>query len=217
MNLLIHDFENKEAGSYKVNDKISQVEIKQHLIHQTVVAEQAAQRQATRAVKTRGQVRGTGRKPWAQKGLGLARHGSKRSPIWIKGGVAHGPTTKDNFKLKTNKKVVHLAFVSAFNLRQNNDQISVIDNINIKAFSTKKVLVLLNSCEYKKSKRVLIVINPDEQNSEFLASINNLDNVICKKYNQVSTLDLMLHDRAIFTKAALKSMEDLIISWSCIK
>ena len=208
---------NDDVKSYELNKFFMQLPLKQHLIHEVVVAERSAQRQATHSVKTRAEVSGTGKKPWKQKGTGLARHGSKRSPIWIKGGVAHGPKTNRNYKLKTNKKVVQYAFVNIFNMRCEKNQVSVIGNVKLDKFSTKKMVELFNKCEYQKARRLLLVVNFDEISKELLYSVNNLPNVLLKRTDQVSVLDLISHDRVVFTLQSLKNLEELMLQWNCMK
>ena len=215
--LKVYQFDSQDVvANLTLNPTISDYGVKEHLIHQVIVAENAATRQATRKVKTRGEVSGTGKKPWKQKGLGLARHGSKRSPIWTGGGVAHGPKQNASFKLKTNRKVVRGALISAFNLAFKNDQISVVTDLSMKEFSTKKILNFLNACEYSKAKNVLLVVNQDQINKELIYSIANVQNILLKNLNQVSVKDLVINDRIIFTKDALTELQERMLKYEII-
>ena len=93
----------EEMGTQELNPSIFGIEFKDAVVHQVVVAHQAAGRAVLSHAKGRSEVRGGGRKPWRQKGTGRARHGSRRSPIWIGGGVTHGPLKEKNYKKKINK------------------------------------------------------------------------------------------------------------------
>src|SRR5690625_2315339 len=106
-----------EAGNIELEAKVFGIEPNEHVIHEVVVMQRAAQRQGTHAVKNRSAVRGGGRKPWRQKGTGRARQGSIRSPQWVGGGVVFGPTTERNYKYKLPKKVRRLALKSALSAK----------------------------------------------------------------------------------------------------
>src|SRR5690625_2303106 len=101
-----------QAGDVELNEAVFGIEPNTHVLHEAVVMQRASLRQGTHAVKTRSEVRGGGRKPWRQKGTGRARHGSIRSPIWVGGGTAFGPTPR-SYSYKMPKKVRRLALLSA--------------------------------------------------------------------------------------------------------
>ncbi|MFA0776231.1 MAG: hypothetical protein THHGLFOP_001759, partial [Candidatus Fervidibacter sp.] len=103
MELPIYNLEGERVGTYEVADELVQVPVNIPLLHQVVVAHLANKRQGTHATKTRGEVRGGGRKPWSQKGTGRARQGSIRAPQWVGGGVVHGPKPRD-YDQKVNKR-----------------------------------------------------------------------------------------------------------------
>ena len=105
MNVKTYDIEGKEAGTTELPENIFGVELNPDLVHQVMVAQEGNQRQVSAHTKGRGDVSGGGKKPWAQKHTGNARHGSIRSPIWVGGGVSHGPTNERNFSKKINTKM----------------------------------------------------------------------------------------------------------------
>ena len=109
MKIAVYNLTGKETGSVELNDEIFNVVIKPEVVHQVYVSQAGNQRESIADTKTRGEVSGGGKKPWAQKGTGRARHGSIRSPIWVGGGVAFGPTSERNWKTKINKDTRRLA------------------------------------------------------------------------------------------------------------
>ena len=109
MKMEVVNIQNKKVDTIELSDKVFKREWSPALVHQILVAENANQRKPYAAVKDRSEVRGGGRKPWAQKGLGRARHGSIRSPIWTHGGVTHGPRADRDYGKKINKKMKRAA------------------------------------------------------------------------------------------------------------
>src|SRR6188472_90569 len=105
-----YTWEGKEAGMIPLSDKLFAVEVKPSVVHDVIVAQDANSRAIHAHVKDRSEVRGGGKKPWKQKGTGRARHGSSRSPIWVGGGITHGPRNDKNFDRKINKKAKTKAF-----------------------------------------------------------------------------------------------------------
>ena len=128
------------------------------VMHQVVTAQLAAARSGTHSTKTRAEVRGGGRKPWRQKGLGRARHGSIRSPSWTGGGVAHGPKPRD-YSQRTPKKMRLLALRSALSARAADGNIRVVDRFDWEEPKTRKATALLSAMET--GKKVLMVLEHD--------------------------------------------------------
>jgi large subunit ribosomal protein L4 len=168
------------------------------LIHQVVVAQLAAARQGTHATKTRGEVRGGGRKPYKQKGTGRARQGSTRAPQFAGGGIVHGPQPRD-YAQRTPKKMKAAALRGALSDRARHDRIHVVESlVTGDAPSTKDALALLSGLTERPN--LLIVL--DRTDIVSLKSVRNLDNVHVLAVDQLNTYDVLCADDVVFTKAA---------------
>jgi large subunit ribosomal protein L4 len=169
------------------------------LIHQVVVAQLAAARQGTHSTKTRGEVRGGGRKPYRQKGTGRARQGSTRAPQFAGGGVVHGPQPRD-YAQRTPKKMKAAALRGALSDRARYDRIHVVDSlVKGDAPSAKDAKVLLAGLTERKN--LLVVL--ERGNELALKSVRNLANVHVLFADQLNTYDVLCADDIVFTQAAL--------------
>lgn len=135
----------KEAGSIILPETIFGLPSNPDLMHQVVMAMQANARTSTAHTKDRSEVRGGGKKPWRQKGLGKARAGSSRSPIWVKGGVTFGPRNEKDYSQKINKKMKVKALFTALSEKLRNNQILFVDNVSLSAIKTKDAQEMLNT------------------------------------------------------------------------
>ncbi|MCX6398084.1 MAG: 50S ribosomal protein L4 [Propionibacteriales bacterium] len=168
------------------------------LIHQVVVAQQAAARQGTHSTKRRGEVRGGGRKPYKQKGTGRARQGSTRAPQFVGGGVVHGPKPRD-YDQRTPKKMKAAALKGALSDRARAGRIHVVEALSAgDKPSTKSAVALLNSLSG--GRRQLIVLQRDDALTWL--SLRNVPNVHLLAVDQLNTYDVLLSDDVIFTKGA---------------
>ena len=169
------------------------------LIHQVVVAQLAAARQGTHSTKTRGEVRGGGRKPYRQKGTGRARQGSTRAPQFAGGGVVHGPTPRD-YAPRTPKKMKAAALRGALSDRARYDRIHVVDSIvSGDVPSAKDALALLAGLTERKN--LLVVLARGDEVA--MKSVRNLENVHVLVADQLNTYDVLCADDIVFTQAAL--------------
>ncbi len=168
------------------------------LIHQVVVAQQAAARQGTHSTKTRGEVRGGGAKPWRQKGTGRARQGSRRAPQWTGGGVVHGPQPR-SYAQRTPKKMVAAALRGALSDRARNGNVHVIEAIVAgETPSTKSALQALAEVAGGK---ILVVLSRDEDVAWL--SLRNVPSVHALAVDQLNAYDVLNSDDVVFTTAAL--------------
>ena len=168
------------------------------LIHQVVVAQQAAARQGTHSTKTRGEVRGGGAKPWRQKGTGRARQGSRRAPQWTGGGIVHGPTPH-GYAQRTPKKMVAAALRGALSDRARDGRVHVIDTlVSGDKPSTKAALSAMESVA---GRRVLVVLHRDEEIAWL--SLRNVASVHVIAPDQLNAYDVVVADDVVFTTAAL--------------
>ena len=178
--------------------EIFDVQVNIPLIHQVVVAQQAAARQGTHAVKSRGEVRGGGRKPYKQKGTGRARQGSTRAPQFAGGGVVHGPTPRDYTK-KTPKKMKAAALRGALSDRARAGRVHVVETfVSGDKPSTRSALSALAGLTDRP--RTLIVLERGDDMTWL--SLRNVDTVHLLAVDQLNTYDVLLSDDVVFTKGA---------------
>jgi large subunit ribosomal protein L4 len=179
--------------------EIFDVQVNIPLIHQVVVAQLAAARQGTHSTKTRGEVRGGGRKPYRQKGTGRARQGSTRAPQFAGGGVVHGPQPRD-YAQRTPKKMKAAALRGALSDRARHGRIHVIDSlVSGDAPSAKDAGTLLAGLTERTN--LLVVLTRDDEVS--FKSVRNLADVHVLVADQLNTYDVLCADDIVFTQAAL--------------
>jgi len=141
----VYDQKGKVIGPLELPEKIFGLKWNADLVHQVVLAMEANARTPIAHTKTRGEVSGTTKKPWKQKGTGRARHGSRRSPIWVGGGVAHGPRNDKNYKQKINKKMRVKALFTALSQKFRDNEILFVDQIALKEIKTKDANTVLST------------------------------------------------------------------------
>ena len=180
-------------------DDVFGVQVNIPLIHQVVVAQLAAARQGTHSTKTRGEVRGGGRKPYRQKGTGRARQGSTRAPQFVGGGVVHGPKPRD-YAQRTPKKMKVAALRGALSDRVRHGRVHVVDSLTGSDLpSTKAAIGLLSAISERK--HVLVVAERTDASS--WKSLRNVDTVHLLAPGQLNTYDVLVSDDVIFTESAL--------------
>ena len=202
MNVPILAEDGSEAGSVELSDAIFGAPVNVPLMHQVVTAQLAAARSGTHATKTRGEVRGGGRKPWRQKGTGRARHGSTREPQWVGGGTAHGPQPR-SYAQATPKKMKAVALRSALSSRVADGQLVVTEDISFDAPKTSRAAKALQA--WKVGGSALVVL-PGEEASQAL-SFRNLPNVHVLAEHQLNVYDVLRHERVIFFRSALDAFQ----------
>ena len=201
LKLDVHTSEGKTNGSVDLPAEIFDTEASIALMHQVVNAQLAAARQGTHATKTRGDVRGGGRKPFRQKGTGRARQGSIRAPHYTGGGTVHGPQPRD-YAQRTPKKMIKAALFGALSDRARNERIHVIEElVPGQKPSTKSAKAFLESLTERKN--VLLVIGREDINAR--RSANNLPNVQILDAGQLNTYDVLNADDVVFTVEALNT------------
>lgn len=190
-----------KSGSFDLPTEIFDVELNVPLIHQVVVAQQAAARRGTAATKTRAAVRGGGRKPYKQKGTGRARQGSIRAPQFAGGGVVHGPQPR-SYEQRTPKKMKAAALRSALSDRARNGRIHVVSAlVEGDVPSTKAALGLLQTAI--ENRKALVVVSRDDVVST--KSVRNLPEAHVLTVEQLNTYDVMVADDVVFTESAITS------------
>jgi large subunit ribosomal protein L4 len=177
------------------------VQVNVPLIHQVVVAQLAAARQGTHSTKTRGEVRGGGKKPWRQKGTGRARQGSTRAPQFVGGGVVHGPKPRD-YAQRTPKKMKVAALRGALSDRVRHGRVHVVDSLSGGDLpSTKTAISLLSAI----SERKHVLVIAERTDAVSWKSLRNVDNVHLLSPGQLNTYDVLVSDDVVFTEAALQA------------
>jgi large subunit ribosomal protein L4 len=164
------------------------VKINPNFLHQIVVAQMANRRQGTVHTKGRAEVSGGGRKPWPQKGLGRARHGSIRSPIWKGGGVAHGPTKEKIYEKRIPKKMRRKALLMVLSSKAKDKELILLEKLEIKDGKTKEMARILESLKIK-GKRVLLAL-PSLERKIILAS-RNIPKVFVSQAKDLNALDVL--------------------------
>ena len=193
------DVAGKKAGSAELPADLFDVQTNVPLIHQVVVAQLAAARQGTQSTKRHGEVSGTGKKPFKQKGTGRARQGSLRAPQMRGGWVAHGPKPRD-YDQRTPKKMIAAATKGALSDRARNGRLHVIAEFAIgSAPSTKAAASIL--AQLTQRRNVLIVLDRADDTS--YKSLRNLQGVHVLPVDQLNAYDILLSDDVVFTKSAL--------------
>ena len=163
----------------------------------------ANSRQASATTKTRGEVRGGGKKPWKQKGTGRARFGSTRNPIWRHGGIVFGPRGNENYSKKLSKTSKHVALRQALTLANQDKKILVSD---IKtAGKTAEVAAFLAAKKCSEKDRVLLVV--DDKTPELMRATNNLANALLVRAQYLSVYYILNADKIVITPAAVKAVE----------
>ena len=195
-----------QNGEVTLNDTIFGIEPNESVVYDAVTMQRASLRQGTHAVKNRSAVRGGGRKPWRQKGTGRARQGSIRSPQWRGGGVVFGPTPR-SYSYKLPKKVRRLAIKSVLSAKVLDEELVVVETLNFESPKTKEFRQVLQNLNV--NEKALVVIENDNQFAAL--SARNLTNVKVVAPDNVSVLDVVAHDKLIFTQSALSQVEEALL------
>jgi large subunit ribosomal protein L4 len=178
--------------------------VNEAVLHQVVKAYLANQRQGNASTKTRGEVRGGGRKIWRQKGTGRARQGSIRAPHWTGGGIAFGPTPRD-YHQDVPKKVRALARRSAFNARAQGEQVSVIERFDVDGPKTRRITELLEKIGLKGQK---VLILTSEANQNLYLSARNLRHVRVLPFREASAYDVLDANALLIEEGALNGAQE---------
>ncbi|MFM8470441.1 MAG: 50S ribosomal protein L4 [Limisphaerales bacterium] len=201
MKLPILDNQGNSQGEVEVGFELIENGRGTQAVHDAVVAYNAAQRSGTAATKRVGEVAGTNKKPWRQKGTGRARAGSTQSPLWPGGGVVFGPQPRDYSK-KVNKKVRSLALRKALSERLKAGDVVVVDDFKLASHKTKEFLRMLGTL--KLSGRTVLLVSPENKN--LALGSRNVPNVTLTSGERLNTYDTLLCDKLVFTKAALEKV-----------
>jgi large subunit ribosomal protein L4 len=199
MEAKIYDQKGSESGKITLPKKVFGAKLRTDLVHQVVEGMRSNKRSGTADTKDRGEVRGGGKKPWKQKGTGRARHGSSRSPIWVGGGVTHGPLAEKNYKRKISKKMRAQALFSVLSKKMKDGEILFVDSLDVADIKTKTGVdttnALVKAAGWKvlaksKNPRILTALYERSEKSEkTFRNISSVEVVFLKNLNPLDVLN----------------------------
>ncbi|WP_314761939.1 50S ribosomal protein L4 [uncultured Selenomonas sp.] len=201
----VYNSANQQVGDIELNDSVFGVEMNAGLVHQAVVMQLASRRLGTHATKTRGLVRGGGRKPWRQKGTGRARSGSTRSPLWVGGGTVFGPQPR-SYAFRMPKKQRRLAIKCALSDKVASGDFIVLDDLQLDAPKTKSVVKMLG--DFGVDAKSLIITLDENENVEL--SSRNIPGVKAINTMGLNVYDILNHTKLFITKAAIEKIEEVL-------
>ena len=193
----------EKVGTTELPDAIFGVEINPTLLHQAVVAQMANMRKVIAHAKDRSEVRGGGKKPWRQKGTGRARHGSRRSPIWVGGGVTFGPTKYKNFKKKINVKMKRKATLMALSGKARDEELIVLDKIELTAPKTKEMAIVVD--KVVPDLKTALCMLPEKNETIQRAGRNIADFKVVNTGN-INVVDLLNHKYLVLTQDTVATL-----------
>jgi large subunit ribosomal protein L4 len=207
-NIDVLDLGGKKVGSLELAEEIfAPGEVNEALLWEAVKHYRAALRQGTAATKNRKLVSGSGKKLWKQKGTGRARVGSVRSPLWRHGGTVHGPQPR-SYDYAFPKKKLLGALRAALAAKLSDGKLTVIENLALGEAKTKAYRAALNTLDAKRT--ALIVENSQSLSPSLILGVRNLEGVELMLNNEVHPYDLLRYDRAIFSRAAIEQLQEML-------
>jgi large subunit ribosomal protein L4 len=202
----LYNMKGEKTGEATLPKEVFGVEANPDLIYQVMRMQMLSRRQNTAQTKDRSEVRGSGKKPWRQKGTGRARHGSRRSPIWKGGGVTFGPTTERNYKKKINRKVKRAAVCMVLSAKKEKDFIFFVSDLNVKEPKTKEMREFLKKTFCDKSTLVVL----PEMDKNLILSLRNIEGVDTIQAKDLNALDLLSYKYLIIPEKSIKVIKETI-------
>ena len=202
MKISIKNIQGKSQGELEVKFALVEDGKGTQAVHDTVVAYRAAQRMGTACTKNVGEVSGSNKKPWRQKGTGRARAGSFQSPLWVGGGVVFGPKPRD-FTKKVNSKTKQLALRKALSERLKAGDVVVVDDLKLGSPKTKDFVGVLSALDLKGT---ALIVSQDVDKNLSLAS-RNVPKVTLATSDSLNTYDVLRSDKLVFTRGAFEKVE----------
>ena len=201
----IKDAKGAAAGTAELAASVFGIEPNVPVMHQVVRAQRASWRQGTHDTRTRGEVRGGGKKPWKQKGTGRARQGSIRSPQWRGGGTVWGPHPR-SYAFKVNSKEIKLAMRSALSAKLADGQLTVVDDFGFEKPSTKAAVAAMKALGLEG--RTTIIVASDDV--ETFLSFRNVPAVVVVPATEINTYEILDNKNLVITTQALKRIEEVL-------
>ena len=191
----------KSTGTVTVDEKLFGDKVRKRLLHQVVVIHEANQREGNAHTKTRGEVEGSTKKMWPQKHTGMARMGTKRSPIWVKGGIVFGPRTRE-YRMTITDSMRRAALNSALLGKIKDKEVSVIEAMDLAKPKTKEMAKIMKAIGFKRT--VLLAI-PKHNDTVWLAA-RNLQDLSVRPVGELNAYDVLKHKDLLLTKEALQAL-----------
>lgn len=206
MQVDVYDLDKNKVGTLELAPGVFEAPVRKHLIHDVVNWQLAGKRSGTSSTKTRGEVRGGGAKPWKQKHTGRARAGSRRSPIWRKGGVVFGPRPKD-WSYSLPKKVRRGALVSALSSRFGEGAVVVLDSFDLPEIKTRQVVSFMKKFDLSQA---LVVIGSENEN--LVKSARNVRDVKVLRHEGLNVYDLLRHKSIVMVRDSVEKIQERLLS-----
>lgn len=203
MEVIVYKTDGTESGKMQLPKDLFGVEINAGLVHEAIVAQEANSRTRYAQTKDRSEVRGGGRKPWRQKGTGRARHGSRRSPIWIGGGITFGPQTNRNFTKKINKRVRQKALAIALSDKVNENALIVVEDLNIPDAKTKHFIEMRAKLPGADAPALLVAA---PENKSIKRATSNLSKTVAISAKSINVRDVVKYKYLIASKEAVEAI-----------
>ena len=216
MKVDVVDLNNEVTGELELDDTVFAAPVREHLFWEVVNWQRARRRAGTHKTKTRGEVRGGGRKPWRQKGTGRARHGSIRSPLWVGGGTTFGPRPRD-YSYSMPKKKRRAALRSVLSLKAEQGLLKVVEDLNLPEIKTKKAVQALAKLETPRA-LVVDVTERDESdntvrhNENLRLSVRNLNDVKYLAAESLNVEDILRFDALVLSRSAAEQVQEALKS-----
>ncbi|MEK7541363.1 MAG: 50S ribosomal protein L4 [Patescibacteria group bacterium] len=210
MQVKVYNSAGEETGTMELPDGVFGVKWNADLVHQVVTAYAANRRRGTAHAKTRGEVRGGGKKPWRQKGTGRARHGSIRSPIWKGGGVTHGPRSEKDYTQKINKKMARRALYATLSAKVRDHEVVVVDDLKFEAPKTKLAAEMFEKFSRKfekiqKGNGALVALGGKDDAAR--RAIRNLPYAGITEARNLNAYEVLQYKYILFPKSAIEAMK----------
>jgi large subunit ribosomal protein L4 len=194
------------SGKIDLPDSVFNVRARPHAVHEAVRSYMANQRHGTGSTKGRSEIRASGRKPWRQKGLGRARSGSAASPIWVGGGVAHGPRPRD-FSYSVPKKARRLAIKSALSAKAREGEVKVVEGLGVAEPKTKQALALMRSLGIEDRKCLFVM---PEKNDHMVRATGNIPGVKTTVARDVNVYDVLNAEIVVIDTNAVGAIAEVL-------
>ncbi|OGL74210.1 50S ribosomal protein L4 [Candidatus Uhrbacteria bacterium RIFCSPHIGHO2_12_FULL_57_11] len=206
LSTIVYTEEGKPTGEIDLNPAVFGVAVKPQVLQQAIIAQRANARRSVAHTKTRGEVRGGGRKPWRQKGTGRARHGSTRSPIWVGGGVTFGPRSERNFEVKLNRKTRVAAIRMALTEKVADGKLIVLESLAFPEYKTKRMAGIMGKLPTVGRKTLLVLPVSDGKVSKSAA---NIPAVTTRNAGNLNVIDLVNNSALLTTREGVKRIEGI--------
>ena len=204
--LSLHDMKGKVVGDVELSEDVFDVPFNQGLVHQIFTGLMANKRRGTHSTKTRGEIRGGGRKPFRQKGTGMARQGTKTSPLLRGGGVVFGPRPR-SYNQTLPKKMRKGALRCALSQRVRDNNLTALSELTISEFKTKEMISVFDKLKLE-TRKTLVVLG--EPNAFVEKSASNIPGLNVVQASRLNLVDVLKHDRVVATKGALEKIQEVL-------